>query len=108
MEENEKKIIKAYSLYPQIPEEKAKQAGNIPSPGKTKREWMDDTPGKFAYKCLPLNIANQHGWDFPCPCDIEMFWSGQNALEAVHIRHMAPDGAKVARSAFGNGPVTFI
>jgi len=23
---------------------------------------MDDTNGEFAYRCLPLNIANAHGW----------------------------------------------
>ena len=29
----------------------------------SKREWMDKTPDSFAYRCLPLSIANAHGWD---------------------------------------------
>ena len=32
----------------------------IPTP--MKRSWMDNTPGKFAYHCVPLNVANTHGW----------------------------------------------
>ncbi len=27
-----------------------------------KRDWMDETSSKFAYRCLPLAIANQIGW----------------------------------------------
>jgi hypothetical protein len=28
------------------------------------RPWMDETSDAFAYRCLPLNIANAHGWEF--------------------------------------------
>ncbi len=27
------------------------------------RQWMEDTVDRFAYRCLPLAIANQVGWD---------------------------------------------
>jgi Family of unknown function (DUF6065) len=27
------------------------------------RAWMDATDQRFAYRCLPLNIANAHGWE---------------------------------------------
>ncbi len=27
-------------------------------PASPKRDWMDATPESFAYRCLPLNIAN--------------------------------------------------
>ena len=26
------------------------------------RGWMDRSVQGFAYRCLPLNIANAHGW----------------------------------------------
>ena len=26
------------------------------------RDWMDATPSRFAYRCLPLTIVNQTGW----------------------------------------------
>ncbi len=29
-------------------------------PAPTERRWMDDTPNGFAYRCLPMNIANAH------------------------------------------------
>ena len=27
------------------------------------RAWMDATPHSFAYRCLPLTVANSHGWE---------------------------------------------
>jgi hypothetical protein len=32
-------------------------------PASARREWMDQTIDSFAYRCLPLNIANAHGWE---------------------------------------------
>ncbi|MDH3733937.1 MAG: DUF6065 family protein, partial [Gemmatimonadota bacterium] len=32
-----------------------------------RRTWMDELPDRFAYRCLPLLIANQSGWDLLCP-----------------------------------------
>jgi hypothetical protein len=108
MEENKKKILKAFHIYPEMPEEYAENSAFIPVPGQPKRDWMDESPNKFAYKCLPLTIANMHGWDFLAPCDIEMFWNGDNRVEGVFIRHMIPEKApKFANSHFGSGTVTF-
>ena len=28
---------------------------------------MDDTPDGFAYRCIPLSVANGHGWEMVCP-----------------------------------------
>ena len=36
-------------------------------PASQKRQWMDDTPEAFAYRCLPLVVANQHGWEVVAP-----------------------------------------
>ena len=27
-----------------------------------RRDWMEATPNKYAYRCLPLTIVNQTGW----------------------------------------------
>ena len=35
-------------------------------PAPVEREWMDDSDQRFAYRCLPLNIANAHGWEILC------------------------------------------
>ena len=44
--------------------------------GDQRREWMDETPDRFAYRCLPLLIANQAGWDLLCPTKFWLRWDG--------------------------------
>ncbi|MDR3507935.1 MAG: DUF6065 family protein, partial [Caulobacteraceae bacterium] len=46
-------------------------------PSPATRGWMDDTPESFAYRCLPLNIANAHGWEILNPCAFEAVWNGE-------------------------------
>jgi hypothetical protein len=40
------------------------------------REWMDETVYKFAYRCLPLTIANQTGWWIRNPVGFTATWRG--------------------------------
>ena len=55
-------------------------------PAPATRAWMDATPESFAYRCLPLNIANAHGWEILSPCGFEAVWNGDMAVDAVSIR----------------------
>jgi hypothetical protein len=41
-----------------------------------KRKWMSESWQKHAYKCLPLNIANQYGYAVLCPADFTLDWWG--------------------------------
>ena len=41
-----------------------------------RRDWMDETPSKFAYRCLPLTIANQTGWWVYNPVGFTAVWNG--------------------------------
>ena len=77
-------------------------------PAESTRPWMDATPESFAYRCLPLNIANAHGWEILSPCDAEAVWTGQPGADGVIVRN-APGTAKQnqAVSLFGQGTVTF-
>jgi uncharacterized protein DUF6065 len=43
-------------------------------PAPIEREWMDATNQRFAYRCLPVNIANAHGWEILCPTSFTMNW----------------------------------
>jgi len=71
-------------------------------PAPAKRDWMDATPESFAYRCLPLNIANAHGWELLNPCAFEACWNGQTDTGAVTIRpHAEGPAASVATSLFG-------
>ena len=77
-------------------------------PAEATRPWMDATPEKFAYRCLPLNIANSHGWEVLSPCDVEAYWTGRPGTEGVIVRN-APGTAEhnKAVSLFGQGTITF-
>jgi hypothetical protein len=78
-----------------------------PAPGK--RDWMDATGEKFAYRCLPLVMANQAGWQVTCPLNFSAVWNGKPDLADVMLRF--PDGegknAGQIRSHFGSGIITF-
>ncbi len=54
-------------------------------PAARTREWMDKTPGSFAYHCLPLVMANSLGWfiinDIPC----EMEWDGTEPASGLKV-----------------------
>ncbi|MBV8486685.1 MAG: cupin-like domain-containing protein [Planctomycetaceae bacterium] len=40
------------------------------------RDWMDATLNRFAYRCLPLSIANQTGWWVKSPVGFTAIWNG--------------------------------
>ena len=35
--------------------------------GRSRRPWMDETHFRYAYRCLPLTIANAMGWEITLP-----------------------------------------
>ncbi len=55
-------------------------------PAAPRRDWMDDAPESFPYRCLPLAMANSHGWEVLSPCGFEVEWSGGAAPEDVLVR----------------------
>ena len=75
-------------------------------PAPVEREWMHATHERFAYRCLPLNIANAHGWEMLSPSGFTAGWTGQPGLDAVVI---GPDAGTTAPaiSHFGHGILTF-
>ena len=54
-------------------------------PAPLERDWMNATPDRFAYRCLPLNIANAHGWELLCPAAFSAIWDGGPHPGAVRI-----------------------
>lgn len=57
----------------------------IIEPLKVQRDWMDDTPGKHAYRCYPVTTANTVGWTLSVPYDISFIWDGINDTSGDHI-----------------------
>lgn len=78
------------------------------SPGNPNRLWMDNTPGRFAYRCLPMTIANSSGWEIVCPIAFEATWDGGDSKESLTIRLLddAIDLDQIS-SHFGSGILTF-
>ncbi len=67
---------------------------------------MDATHQRYAYRCLPLNIANAHGWEILCASGFTASWNGTPGKDAITL---TPDDASVptASSHFGSGIITF-
>ena len=49
------------------------------------RPWMDDTPESYAYRFLPLSIANSHGWEILSPCTFAVRWHGGADAASIEI-----------------------
>jgi len=75
-------------------------------PAPVDRAWMDATPERYAYRCLPLNIANAHGWELLCASAFTASWNGGAGLDSITI---AADAAtrSPAVTHFGSGVLTF-
>ena len=71
------------------------------------RDWMDRTDQGFAYRCLPLNIANAHGWLLLNPVPFVAQWNGGPEVGAVDLFAHAADSPLLASSHFGHGVLTF-
>jgi len=82
----------------------------VPSPAN--RQWMDDFHDRHPYRCLPLSIANTHGWDILCPADVSIEWNGHPAKTdlVVEATGALPEGVVLhdfLRSHFTRGVFTF-
>ena len=83
------------------------QADMPVEPAATERAWMDQSNRRFAYRCLPLVIANQAGWTVRNPISFRARWNGGPAPSDLIVRF--PRGRRDARvcSHFGEGVLTF-
>lgn len=75
-------------------------------PAQLNREWMDQTHEAFAYRCLPLNLANQNGWWITCPVSFDIYWYGSAGTRDIEIRFENEVHPYVS-SHFGSGVLTF-
>jgi hypothetical protein len=77
-------------------------------PAPRRRDWMDATPESFAYRCLPLAIANAHGWEIGGGAGFRARWNGGSGVEAIEIElDGACEAIDMPVSLFGQGVVTF-
>jgi hypothetical protein len=75
--------------------------------GSVEREWMEDTAARFAYRCLPLLIANQSGWLVLNSHEIRVTWDGSEGISGVAVAFPGGSAPFPASSHFGHGIVTW-
>lgn len=76
-------------------------------PATGSRSWMDSTPDRYAYRCLPMDIANQSGWFITTGVEVRATWSGGEEQEALEVTVDAQKGHSIAGSHFGSGILTW-
>jgi len=68
---------------------------------------MDQSDRRFAYRCLPLVIANQAGWIIPNPADFSVSWTGGIQIEDLQLEFAGGQVDRRVCSHFGHGVLTF-
>lgn len=76
-------------------------------PAPLQRDWMDATTEKYAYRCLPLNIANCAGWEILSPGCFTAAWNGGAGKDAITVTPDEEGSNAPAISHFGFGVMTF-
>lgn len=86
----------AYPTVPNPPEVRPAPAG---------RAWMDALPQAYAYRCLPLIVANAHGWEICSPVSFDATWNGGAGKEDIVIT--SAESGLMPTTHFGSGILTF-
>jgi len=93
------KSIIAYEIYSQT------DMPLIPAP-KT-RKWMGETQQRYAYRCLPLALANQAGWLICNPASFCVRWNGGRTVGDTTLVFDGAQPDDRISSLFGHGTITF-
>lgn len=77
-----------------------------------RRAWMDAFPDRHAYRCVPMTVANTHGWELLVPASFEVEWNGGSRPSDLVVRALDPlppghDLDTFVRSHFSSGILTF-
>ena len=75
-------------------------------PAPADRSWIDATPKRFATRCLPLLIANAHGWEILLKDECEIIWTGGSSVDDIAVK-TGSGTSNYVYSHFGQGIVTF-
>jgi hypothetical protein len=75
------------------------------SPMSIKRDWMDLTPEKHAYRCFPVTQANMVGWNLYCDEDVKFIWNGITDTSPENVKIL--QGKNFTYSGRGQSTVSF-
>lgn len=75
------------------------------SPMSIKRDWMDLTPEKHAYRCFPVTQANMIGWYLYADEDVSFIWNGINDTSSNNVKVLK--GENFTYTGRGQSSVSF-
>ena len=70
-----------------------------------KRDWMDATSEKHAYRCFPVTQANVIGWSISCLNDISFIWNGINDQTGDNVKIL--QGEETCYTGRGQSSLSF-
>lgn len=70
-----------------------------------KREWMENTDDRHAYKCFPVSLANTIGFSISFMDDIEFIWDGISDSTPDHVKIL--QGHELCSTGRGNATINF-
>ena len=74
-------------------------------PLTARRDWMDETAEKHAYRCFPVTLTNQLGWGISFPEDITFMWDGVTSTYPDNVKIL--QGQKYCSTVRGNASIQF-
>ena len=75
-------------------------------PAQPDRAWMDSYVERYAYGCLPMVMANMHGWEILCPVAFTAIWNGGASKDSLAVIKDEGSPGQII-SHFGSGIVTY-
>jgi hypothetical protein len=72
---------------------------------RIKRNWMEDTGEKHAYKCFPISLANTIGYELSLPVDVSFVWDGISNESVEHVKILS--GEEFVYNSRANATVSF-
>lgn len=76
------------------------------APMSIKRDWMDVTADKHAYRCFPVTQANMVGWNISCKKDIRFVWNGINDQSPDTVTIL--EGSDISYTGRGQSTLSFM
>lgn len=71
----------------------------------TKRDWMEETSDRHAYRCFPVTLSNSLGWSISFPEDISFVWDGVSDSSNSHVKILS--GSDYVTPDRSNATVSF-
>jgi hypothetical protein len=74
------------------------------TPASIKRDWMDATSDRHAYRCFPVTQANMIGWNLFLEKDLKFIWNGINDTSSNNVT--VTEGSEFCHTGRGQSTVS--